>query len=248
VGVLATDLLVGVVIGIVVKIVIHLLNGVPVRSMFKPYLLVETQADGSTVIRARDSAVFSNWIPFKRQIEQLGLLQHSNLTVDLSETKLVDHSVMEKLHELQDEFKHEGLRLELTGLESHLKFSEHEASARRRDLSRIRRITIVIEESRSDEITSELMSLGASSYTLVECHAAGRGPRPETRDRLVRLEMLVDFEKFDVLIGYLRKQVQSNFPIVVSTETVEVVYPPRVRSTPHADAGSEQHENQYQSG
>lgn len=131
-GVLATDLLVGVAIGIAVKFTIHALNGVPLRSFFKPFLDVEVLADGSTLITAHRSAVFSNWIPFKRQIEQLGLVQRSNITIDLSDTKLVDHSVMEKLHELQGEFEREGLTLEVIGLDQHQKMSSHEFAARRK--------------------------------------------------------------------------------------------------------------------
>ncbi len=131
-GVLATDLLVGVGIGIAVKFTIHILNGVPLRSLFKPFLDIQKQADGTTLISAHGSAVFSNWIPFKRQIEQIGLVQRTNLTIDLSDTRLVDHSVMEKLHELQEEFEREGLKLELVGLENHQKLSSHEFAARRR--------------------------------------------------------------------------------------------------------------------
>ena len=49
------------------------INGVPLGSLFKPFLHV-TQVDDQTVrIDASGSAVFSNWIPFRRQIEQLGM-------------------------------------------------------------------------------------------------------------------------------------------------------------------------------
>ncbi len=131
IGVLATDLLVGVAIGIAVKLAVHLINGMPLRSVFKPFLDIEPRDDKTCVIRARGSAVFSNWIPFKHQIEDIGLVQRFNLVIDLSETRLVDHSVMEKLHELQKDFEPAGLSLELTGLEAHRKLSEHPLSARR---------------------------------------------------------------------------------------------------------------------
>jgi MFS superfamily sulfate permease-like transporter len=130
-GVLATDLLTGVGIGIVVKLAIHLINGMPLRSIFKPFLDIEPRDDTTCVIHARGSAVFTNWIPFKQQIEHIGLVQRNNLIIDLSETRLVDHSVMEKLHEMQKDFEQEGLSLELTGLDAHRKLSEHPLSARR---------------------------------------------------------------------------------------------------------------------
>lgn len=41
IGVLATDLLVGIFIGIGVKLLIHFINGVPITSLFRPFLNIE---------------------------------------------------------------------------------------------------------------------------------------------------------------------------------------------------------------
>lgn len=132
IGVLATDLLVGVGIGVATKFIIHVINGVPPREFFKPFLDV-TEIDESTVqIDAAGSAVFSNWLPFRRQIEQIGLVQRNNIIVNLAGTRLVDSNVMEKLHELQAEFLRSGLRLDVVGLEEHRAFSAHPHAARRR--------------------------------------------------------------------------------------------------------------------
>ncbi len=132
IGVLATDLLVGVGIGVATKFIIHVINGVPPREFFKPFLDV-TEIDDSTVqIDAVGSAVFSNWIPFRRQIEQLGLVQRNNVIVNLAGTRLVDSNVMEKLEELEAEFSRSGLRLEVVGLDEHRPFSSHPHAARRR--------------------------------------------------------------------------------------------------------------------
>jgi MFS superfamily sulfate permease-like transporter len=132
VGVLATDLLVGVLIGIAVKFVIHLLNGLPIRTMFKPFLEVNVLDDTTVQVDARGSAVFSNWIPFRRQLCQVGLEQQNNLIVNLEGTRLVDHSVMEGLHELQGEFERAGLTLDVIGLDEHQALSAHPFATRRR--------------------------------------------------------------------------------------------------------------------
>jgi MFS superfamily sulfate permease-like transporter len=132
VGVLATDLLVGVGIGIALKFVIHALNGVPLSSFFKPFLKVSTVDDRTVQIDAGGSAVFSNWIPFRRQIVQLGLAQGNDVIVNLGGTRLVDQSVMEKLDELADDFTRAGLKLEVVGLDSHRQASAHPHAARRR--------------------------------------------------------------------------------------------------------------------
>lgn len=134
IAVLATDLLIGISIGIAVKFLIHFMNGVPVRSVLRPPLSVEANDDNSHLIRVREAAVFTNWIPLRRRISALG--PDSNVTIDLSETLLVDHTVMEKLHELEIEFEQAGRRLEIIGLDAHYPLSNHPRAARRKIVDR----------------------------------------------------------------------------------------------------------------
>ncbi|MBI1348966.1 SulP family inorganic anion transporter [bacterium] len=130
IGVLATDLLVGIFIGIGVKLLIHFINGMPLTSVFRPILHIEQVDNQTYCIRASQSAVFSNWLMFRSQIYNYGILQEKNVIVDLSQTNLVDHSTMEKLMELQRDFEANGLKLEVTGLEHHVNLSNHPAGAR----------------------------------------------------------------------------------------------------------------------
>lgn len=132
IAVLATDLLVGIAIGILLKFIFHLMHGVPIRSLFKPYLLVDITGPDSCTIEVKHSAIFSNWIMFKRQIEKLGIQEGKNLTIDMSDTLLVDHTVMEKLHELQQDFESHNLELTLVGLDKHRAFSDHPQAARKK--------------------------------------------------------------------------------------------------------------------
>jgi MFS superfamily sulfate permease-like transporter len=119
VAVLATDLLVGIAIGTIVKFCIHLVNGVPVRSLFKSYVEVVQEGETTYRINASHSAVFSNWLMFHRQIVDAGLVHQKNVVVDLSDTRQVDHTVMEKLHEVEGGFHRKGLKIVLVGLEYH---------------------------------------------------------------------------------------------------------------------------------
>ncbi len=128
---LATDLLIGIGIGIATKIAIHVLNGAPLISMFRRSFSVISTDESSIEIEARDSAVFSNWIPLRRQIESIGLMEHKNVTIDFSRTRLVDHSVMDKLHGLQADFQREGLELTLVGLDNHRPLADHSHAARK---------------------------------------------------------------------------------------------------------------------
>lgn len=223
IAVLATDLLIGIGIGIAIKFVIHFANGVPLRSLFVPYLEVNTRDDNTVVITARGSAVFSNWIPFKRQIEQLGLIQKNNIVVDLAGTKLVDHSVMEKLHEMELDFAQAGLNFEVVGLEGHEQVSEHPRAARKRAF--LRRVTVVAGSELENELSERFLDLGASGYTSIPCSGAGRGSRSD--DGLpksqVRIEAVVPEEIASRIFDYLRTNVQPKHRITACLETVEVL-------------------------
>lgn len=229
--VLATDLLIGVAAGIILKMVIHVSNGVPLKSLFKTYLEVEEVSADTSMIIARQSAVFSNWIPFRRQIEQIGLIQRRNLIIDVSDTKLVDHSVMEKLEEMERDFEQEGLEFEVRGLESLRPMSPSSLAARKRGLTRVRRITVIAASAVSEHLAEQFVALGASGYTISECHGEGRadviqeGP---TRKRRVRIEVLVAWENADSLIDYLRTEVMPTFDVTACGETVEMIRPDAV--------------------
>ena len=228
VGVLATDLLIGIAIGITVKLAVHLMNGVPLRSLFKPYLDIEVQGEKTFLVRASGSAVFSNWIPFKRQLEDIGLGQKNNVIIDLSDTKLVDHSVMEKLHEMQREFEQEGLSLTISGLDLHRSLSEHEFAARKRSLKSLRRVTIVADAQLQERLVGDITRLGVSGYTLIPCLGAGRrdlaaGSPP--RDSQIRMEIVTPRATSDAILDYLRRHILKEHQVTACVETVDVVNP-----------------------
>lgn len=131
VAVLATDLLIGIAIGIATKFVIHTVNGVPPRSWFRPKLEIEEDADDHVTIRARSSAIFSNWISLNRQIVTASLSRAKSCTLDLSDARLVDHSVMENLRQLEDDFRRAGAKLNVIGLQDHVPFSDHPTATRK---------------------------------------------------------------------------------------------------------------------
>jgi MFS superfamily sulfate permease-like transporter len=223
---LATDLLLGIAVGIGVKFLIHLINGVPLRSLFKPYIDVTDHPDGAIQISARHSAVFSNWIPFRRQIEQLGLVQHKNVVLDLSQTRIVDHSVMERLHEMELQFQEAGLELVVVGLEGHRSFSRHPFSARKQGLVSIRRITVIAPKELEQPLVFEFARRGATGFTAIDCGGAGRhqliGGRVDREPR-VRLEVLVPSEAANLILDHIRREVMPQHPATACVETVQVV-------------------------
>ncbi|MFO0602663.1 MAG: SulP family inorganic anion transporter [Polyangiales bacterium] len=127
---LATDLLVGVGAGIVAKILLHVRAGMPITGMFRPRIEA-VESGETTVLRVGAAAVFSNYLTIKRAIDRVPAGRR--IVVDLSEARLVDHTVMERLHELSDERAREGAKLDVVGLDAHRPASKHPLAARRLD-------------------------------------------------------------------------------------------------------------------
>jgi MFS superfamily sulfate permease-like transporter len=223
VAVLATDLLIGAGIGILLKAVVHVINGVPLRSFFKPFLEVTTLGDDTVQIDASGSAVFTNWVPFRRQIEQLGLVQGNHVIVNLAGTQLVDASVMEKLHEVALDFEQAGLRLDIVGLDAHRQMSAHPLAARKRVTLQMRRVTVVGAATLEPELVAMVREQGASGYTAVPCRGGGRTPAPEGERPLVRFETIVSAETASRILSALRRAPFTSERLTAWIEPVDVL-------------------------
>jgi MFS superfamily sulfate permease-like transporter len=130
IGVLATDLLMGIAIGICVNFVMHLKNGAPPKSLLKTQVVVERREKEGVMVRVKDSAIFSTWIGLKKTLEPL--MKEPHVVLDLSETLLVDHTVMAKLQEMEKSFQENGSTLVIVGLDEHQPLSNHPAAARKK--------------------------------------------------------------------------------------------------------------------
>jgi MFS superfamily sulfate permease-like transporter len=222
VGVLATDLLIGIGIGIAVKIFSHVYNGVPLTALFHTQLDIEPQEGNTCLIRAHHPAVFTNWIPFRKRIEDIGLVQRQNIILDLSDTRFIDHSVMDRLHELEREFEQEGLKLTMIGLESHRPLASHAQSARKRVTGWSRRLTIVADRSVVEQIEDLLAEMGIQEFTVSQCHQHVRD-LADGREPLDRLEILVSKGMIDELTHRLRRAVVTSRVVSICMEAVDVV-------------------------
>ena len=132
IAVLATDLLIGIAVGIGIELLVQFIQGVPLASLFRPETEVRQIDESCHLIAPRKSAVFANWLLIRNKIESYGLARNGNVIIDLSDARIVDHTVMEKLHEMEREFRDRGLSLEVIGLDRHIVLSHHPAAARLR--------------------------------------------------------------------------------------------------------------------
>ncbi|HEX4609273.1 MAG TPA: SulP family inorganic anion transporter [Urbifossiella sp.] len=130
---LSTDLLVGVVSGVALEAVLHVVNGAPLRSLFLMRADIEIAAaegDRRVVLVVKNAAIFSNWLALRGAILK-NADGRDEVVLDLARVRLVDHSVMEKLHELGRSFADLGKTLSVVGLDKLAPASNHPLAARK---------------------------------------------------------------------------------------------------------------------
>lgn len=123
------DLLVGIFAGMLLKIIIHLVNGAPIIAFFRAPVSVSFEGN-HYLVEVEKAAVFTNWIGIKSKLEAIPA--EMNVTIDLSNTRLVDHSVMDNLYHFQHDYKAMGGEVEIVGLEEHKSLSVHRLAARKK--------------------------------------------------------------------------------------------------------------------
>jgi MFS superfamily sulfate permease-like transporter len=120
------DLLWGVGAGIMVKFIIHFINGLPVKYVFKSKFNVED--DGSRyILYVHKAAVFSNLLGIKKKLYKIP--DGKKIFIDLSDCRIVDHSAMDNFYKFQEEYQAKGGECKIYGLDRHKAISKHKSSA-----------------------------------------------------------------------------------------------------------------------
>lgn len=125
---LATDLLAGVGVGMLLKVILHLKNGARLRSLFRA-IVEEERHGGELLLRVHEAAIYTNFLSLKRRLQNLDA-DIDTVIVDFERAWVVDHTVLEKLHTMERSWTHR--RLILIGLDGHERSSDHHLAARRR--------------------------------------------------------------------------------------------------------------------
>lgn len=127
---LFTDLLVGVLAGIALKVLHELFQGAKVRELLKLDMTVNRISKNNLELKFRGIASFVNYLQFKSFIEKEAKNQF--ISLDFSETRFVDHTFLNNIHHLQNEFVRSGGELSKKGFDKHHFQSEHHLASRRR--------------------------------------------------------------------------------------------------------------------
>jgi MFS superfamily sulfate permease-like transporter len=129
IGVLLTDLLKGIAMGFAMKLLILMVQGIWPGAWFQCNNKILPREDGSTLVHVSGAMVFLSWLRLKPRLLKI---ESKHVVLDVSEATYIDHTVMEKLHEMEMDFHNSGRKLELTGLDKLKPIGWHPFSARKR--------------------------------------------------------------------------------------------------------------------
>ena len=126
---LAWDLLVGIAAGMALKAIIHVSRGAPLVSMFRSGIEVEKDED-RIVFKLGSAAVFTNYLGLKEKLDEVP--EGQTIVLDLARTQVIDHSVLENLHQFEIDYTRAGGTVRYLGLEELTPVSSHPYAARKR--------------------------------------------------------------------------------------------------------------------
>ncbi|UOA09005.1 SulP family inorganic anion transporter [Methylobacter sp. S3L5C] len=129
IGVLATDLLIGVAIGILTEFTIHLVRGVRLNNLFKIHFVIEQKDTDTVIVSIVGAAIFSNFMSLKTALANLE--KGKTIIFQMNNTYLVDHTVMEFIYDFQHSYEGQSGKCVFLGMEQHETFSEHPLAVRR---------------------------------------------------------------------------------------------------------------------
>lgn len=130
IGVLATDLLIGVAVGIVAELLFHVWRSVNWKQVFRLNRDIVEGEPGVYRVKISGAAFFANYLALKDDLAKLP--KGKTVIFDLSESWCIDHTVMENLHHFCQDYQSSGGRAEIRGLEQHIATSKHPLAPRKR--------------------------------------------------------------------------------------------------------------------
>lgn len=125
---LATDLLIGVGTGLLLKIVLHLARGVPLETVARgEFELVH--GSGTLRLVFPQAATFSSLLKLRQTLSHMPE-EITRVIIDVRDAKLVDHTFLERVEQMSEEWP--VAKLEFVGLDQLEPASTHPTASRRR--------------------------------------------------------------------------------------------------------------------
>lgn len=125
---LATDLIIGIAAGIAFNFILLIFKRVRITELFKVKAEVRNE-DGRAMIEISGAVVFSNFLGLKKKLDHT-FENNNSVTVDLSKSPRIDHTVMGHLKAYQRQATLENKTLTLEGLQDKKAVSEHSLAER----------------------------------------------------------------------------------------------------------------------
>ena len=85
---------------------IHIARGVWLNNMFKIHFSIEQTGPDTITVKLLGSALFSNFLPLKHALAELE--GGKTVIFDFSEGYLIDHTVMEFIHDFSKQYTERG--------------------------------------------------------------------------------------------------------------------------------------------
>jgi MFS superfamily sulfate permease-like transporter len=128
---LTTDLLIGIAAGAICEVIANIIMGKPLSAIFKTPTEVAFH-DNQVLVTISHAAVFTNYLGIKRKLESIP--SGHAITIDLENTKLIDHSVMQGLQRFKEEYEasESGGEVIIQGLSTHSSHSKHPLAAQKK--------------------------------------------------------------------------------------------------------------------
>jgi MFS superfamily sulfate permease-like transporter len=125
---LATSIIIGLIAGIVIELLIQLISGAKIKYLFNSHVVVTSKEKSRHTLVVNGVLTFSNYLGLKKKLDQFTTNDH--LQLDLSQAEYVDHTVMEHLYHLCEDYHRDGGDLDVIGTEKLKPLSTHPLSDR----------------------------------------------------------------------------------------------------------------------
>jgi MFS superfamily sulfate permease-like transporter len=105
-----------------------MLRGVRLNNLFRIHFVIDRTDAGTFVVSIVGAAIFSNFMSLKTALANLE--NGKTVIFQMNNTYLLDHTVMEFLHDFQHNYEAHGGKCVFLGMETHDTYSRHPLSAR----------------------------------------------------------------------------------------------------------------------